>query len=616
MVESANVAFNVASAISMVNSAIDTLKDPDISGMQKLLTVVTTMSMVLPTIISLIGTLRKLFSSETIAKIANAAATWAQVAAEKKLNQEKGTGSKITKKNIKDTWQDTKNKMKGAKDSWNKSALEKRVNTEGSGYTKHKNGTYSIKGQQGLQSAANAEQIAGKEAAKALGSKVASGAIAAAGIAIIIGTVAMVVNQLTKAEQAVEKAKAAAQQLSENYDTVKASYDNFINAQSGYETATNSMEELTKGTVEYQEALMQANEAAGELLATNKDLKYTVQDGKIVIDEDSLEEAKKAELKKVEVAQAAKIAGQRELDEAELNLQKRDAARNLKSGGDGWQKAGNSAVGGILGAAGAGLAAGGVAGMVGGAGVFSVPAAVIGAAIGGLVGVVTGIVQETSTKAEQEAFDILANKAETDPDFLARVKAGEVSEQEFKEIGIKDEGLIASLRANGEQVSELIGEMAANTAAVNAQNDLVASNQLADNTKVQDSEFKDQIVDITGDAYGHAYDKAMESEWVDEWGKDGISKANGANKEAKKVFEEYLKYAGLEGQGYKLTDTTGTDKNREFVYKDKEGNEHTVSLEAMQAARAAYEASGTLDESATKLAETFDNLSKSTNEAD
>jgi hypothetical protein len=39
----------------------------------------------------------------------------------------------------------------------------------------------------------------------------------------------------------------------------------------------------------------------------------------------------------------------------------------------------------------------------------------------------------------------------------------------------------------------------------------------------------------------------MESEWVDSWGKDGISKANGANKEAKKVFEEYLKYAGLEG---------------------------------------------------------------------
>jgi dsRNA-specific ribonuclease len=73
----------------------------------------------------------------------------------------------------------------------------------------------------------------------------------------------------------------------------------------------------------------------------------------------------------------------------------------------------------------------------------------------------------------------------------------------------------------------------------------------------------------------------MESDWVDSWGKDGIAQIDGANKEAKKVFEEYLKYAGLEDAGYTLTDTTGNDKNRKFVYKDKDGNEQTVSLETM-----------------------------------
>ena len=620
MVESANVAFSVASAISMVNSAIDTLKDPDVSGMQKLLTVITTMSMVLPTIISLVGTMKKLFSSETIAKIANAAATWAQVAAEKKLNEEKGTSNTKTRKNIKDTWQDTKNKLgqkgKNIKDQWNESALEKRASTKGSGYTKHKNGMYSVKGQKGFVSADQAGKMAGKEALKAVGTKAASVGIAAAGIAVIIGTVAMVVNQLNKAEKAVEKAKAAAQTLSENYDNVKASYDEFINAQSGYETATKSMEELTKGTVEYQEALLQANEAAGELLAKNKNLKYKVVDGKIEIDEDSLAQAKSDELKKMETAQAAKMAGQRQLSEAEMNLKKRDAARDLKSNSDIGMKAGNSAAGGVLGAVGAGLAAGGIAGAVGGGGVFSVPAAIIGAVIGGVAGLVTGIVQETSTDTEQDAIDALAKKAEEDSDFLARLKAGEVSEKEFKELGIKDEGLIASLKANGDQVAELVGEMAANTAAINAQNDLVASNVLADNVHVQESDYKDQIIDIAGDAYGVAYDKALESDWVDTWGKDGISKATGVNDEAEKVFNEYLKYAGLEGQGYELTDTTGTDGNRQFVYKDAEGNEKTVSLEAMQAARAAYEASETLDKSATKLAETFDKLAGSSNDAD
>jgi hypothetical protein len=91
----------------MVASACDQLADPDVSGMQKLLTVITTISMVLPTVISLVGTLKSLFSAETVAKIANAAATWGQVAAEKKLSETKDEGSTITKKNIKDTWRDT-----------------------------------------------------------------------------------------------------------------------------------------------------------------------------------------------------------------------------------------------------------------------------------------------------------------------------------------------------------------------------------------------------------------------------------------------------------------------------------------------------------------------------
>ena len=627
MIESANVAFNVATALSMVSSAIDTLKDPDVSGMQKLVTVLSTMGMVLPTIISLIGTMKKLFSSETVVKIANAAATWAQVAAEKKYNETRNEGSGITKKNIKETWQDTvwKNTKKKNQDKYIEQVLKDKgyirdQKTGGWGKTTvGKNGAKRfdpstvISDDDAIKMAApDAQKMAGKGVFKALGSKVASAGIAAAGIAIIIGTIAMVVNQLNKAEKAVEKAKAAAQSLSENYDNVKASYDNFINAQSGYETATASMEELTKGTVAYQEALMQANEAAGELLATNKNLKYTIEDGKIVIDEKSLEQARLDELKKVETAQAAKIAGQQELDKAEIALNKRDMARDLKSDSDWGQKGQNAVAGGALAGLGTGLAAGA---LVGG-GVFSVPAALVGGLIGLVGGAITGLVAETSTDTENEAIDLLAQQAEKDETFLARLKAGEVSSDELKTIGIEDEALITALQKNGEEVATLVGEMQANTAAINAQNDLVASNVLSDNEAVQNSEYKDQIIDIAGDAYGHAYDKAMKSEWVDTWGKENIAKINGANDEAKKVFEEYLKYAGLEGQGYELTDTTGNDKNREFVYEDKEGKEHKVSLEAMQAARAAYEASSTLDDSATKLAETFDKLADSSNEAD
>jgi hypothetical protein len=56
-------------------------------------------------------------------KAANAVATWAQVAAEKSLNREKGRGNAKTRRNIKETIKDTKQKVKDATqkvgDSWN-----------------------------------------------------------------------------------------------------------------------------------------------------------------------------------------------------------------------------------------------------------------------------------------------------------------------------------------------------------------------------------------------------------------------------------------------------------------------------------------------------------------
>jgi L-serine deaminase len=141
------------------------------------------------------------------------------------------------------------------------------------------------------------------------------------------------------------------------------------------------------------------------------------------------------------------MAGQRELSEAELNLNKRDMARNLKSDADKNQKGWNAGIGGILGAAGAGLAAGGIAGLVTGSvtGPGALITAAIDASIGLISGIVTGIVQETSTDTETDAIDLLAQQAEKDETFLARLKAGEVSSDELKTIGIEDEGLIASL---------------------------------------------------------------------------------------------------------------------------------------------------------------------------
>jgi hypothetical protein len=96
----------------MIGSAIETLSNPDVSGWEKFTTVLMTLGMTIPLLISVWSTLKSLISAETVAKIANVAATIAQVGAEKALNKEKGTGRKVTKDNIDDTNKDTKRKLR------------------------------------------------------------------------------------------------------------------------------------------------------------------------------------------------------------------------------------------------------------------------------------------------------------------------------------------------------------------------------------------------------------------------------------------------------------------------------------------------------------------------
>ena len=601
LVSSANAITGIMSAISMLNGAIDTLKDPDTTGWQAFTTILTTLGSMIPMIIMSWNSLKEAKIKDTVVNALN-------TASEKLLARAKEKTAAASKKAAKAQDAENREQQEGIVTDIAQSATEKGSKTGGTtvgGAAAGGSGAGGIVGGSGTSGlTAGASQLAG------------SLAIMAAGIAILIGTISLVVYQMNEAERAVESAKEAARELSENYDQVKAASEEFANQTSEYENARTAIDNLTQGTQAYQDAVLSANEAAMQLLETNKNLAYTIENGQIVIDEDSLKEQNEMQRQNLEYAQAAKMAGQLEVQKAEANLKKRDMARDLKSDSDKTEQGRNAAFGAIGAGIGTGLVTGAAAGAISGAGVFSVPAAIIGGIVGAIGGAVAGIVANTSTDDENQALDALSKAYLEDETIMQKIKDGSLTAAEWDELGIKDEALRESLKMNADEVADLVQEMAANTAAVNAQNDLVAANALSDNKAVQDSEFQDQIIDIAGDAYGHAYDKAMESEWVDSWGKDGISKATGVNEEAEDVFADYLKYAGLEGQGYELTDTTGTDDNREFVYKDKDGKEHTVSLEAMQAARAAYEASNTLNDSATKLAETFNTLAKSSSEAD
>ena len=572
---------NVASAINTLKGLIDTWNNDDMSFGDKLLSTFTSLGMVIPMLINGYKTLSTARLKDTLINELNAAS-------ERRLAKAKRETARSSDQAEREQREET-------------AAQQQDIITDAA---QSRNSRFT---DQTATSMTGSDGVALTKGGASIGASLL--AIAAA-IAIVVGTVAWAVHQSKAAERELEKAKQAASELKQNYETVKAAQEEFNNTASSYESARDALDNLTQGTEEYTQAVQAANEQAMALLEINKDLAYTIEGGQIKIDETSLENAKKAQQQQLEYAQAAQIAGQQQAKQADENLKKRDMARQLNTNADNGLALGNTAAAGLAGAA-AGALIGSAIPVIGTA---------IGAAVGGAIGLIGGFISDavkgTAVEAETDALEKLEKAYAEDNTILQKLADGSLTDQEWDAIGIEDENLRASLQANSDEVSALVKEMAANTAAISAQNDLVAANALADNEAVQKSDYQDQIIDIAGDAYGVAYDKAMKSDWVDTWGKEGINKATGVNQKAEDVFAEYLKYAGLEGQGYTLTDTTGTDKNRKFVYEDAEGNEHTVSLEAMQAARAAYEASNVLNDSATKLAATFDKLANSGNNAD
>lgn len=153
-----------------------------------------------------------------------------------------------------------------------------------------------------------------------------------------------------------------------------------------------------------------------------------------------------------------------------------------------------------------------------------------------------------------------------------------------------------------------------NTIATEAENLAITTQALSSNIDVQESGFATEIAQVTARGYDKQIDKQIEALKDEGWGTKGISKATGVNDEARDVFDRYAKAAGI--TDYDLTDTTGTDGNRAFVYTDSEGKEVPVSLEAMRATVAAAEANKDLQSSTEELIKTFDSLKNSSNEAD
>lgn len=658
IVSTANAIMSVSSAISMLQSAWDTLSDPETTAWERLSTVFTTIAMVIPTLIMAWKSLSEVLNKETLATMASAIAKLFKAKASREaasassaeanasneaakaqaketatdvadgvvdtVKKGKGKGNKIFKGNSGDRWFANKYDKQGrpldqngqiiGKDNYAKAGLDdtgKLIKNKKSGFKLFGKGA----GKAGGKAAAKAGGQAATQAATTGGSQAATTAAAgglkgivaaaapvaaiAAGVAIIAGTIALVVHQTQKWEKAAQEAEKRAVQAAEAYQSVADAYNEFSSTLDNYSNARKGLEELTKGTKEYQQAVIEANESAMALIEAHEGLAYSVNnEGLIEIDQESLEAAEKEKLDNMQKAQMNKQmmaieAREKRIKADSVELQRKE----LDSSQGTWTAIGNVAASTAAGAGGGALIGAGVGSLA--AGVGAAPGAAIGAIAGAITGLVSGIVAQasigTAAEREQEAIDkVTALDATAFASKEEYIKA-------IDSLDINDEGLKKSLKENYDAMKELAAEVRANEAATAALNKQMVAAAVQDNEVVQNGRHTEDVVAAAATFFEEDESAAMDKLIDDGWGTKGISKATKVNDEVERVFAEYAEAAGLEGA--KVTDTTGTDKNRKFIY-EIDGKEVEVSLEEMRtmvAKQKAAEASGLKAEQLTEI---------------
>ena len=458
MVDIASATMDAVSAVSILNSTIATLKDPDVSGWEKFETLLTALPMILMQSISVMNSLSKLKGQDTIKNMLNAASEAVLAKAKKKTAEASKDSAEATASELQQQGKDIVSNLTEAK---SEDVLRK---------AKEKNGKVPTTTKGGGKVAGTVPATGG---VKSIESSLATlgPAIAVIGIAIaaIAGAIAIwdeTQEWWNKNAIAAEEAKKTAESAAEGYNNLKIAHDNLTQGFEGYQKEVEGLESLKKGTLEYQEALLKANEAAYDLINNYEGLSYTINtDGLVTIDKESLETIQQEQLKNLESMAALKRQAEIDAKQAENIAQRtkflREDIKTKESGGGedvlfgtgtgtSVGLAAGTAIGGTIAGIKAGTLIGSWAGPIG----MAVGAAV-GAALGASVGAIVGAITENSeTERETAAMDklVAAYKLEGEGIF----KTGRLEEI----LGAGNEDLAEALRANEQETRKLINEMA------------------------------------------------------------------------------------------------------------------------------------------------------------
>ena len=312
-------------SLQSLNSAIKTLQNPDITGWEKFLSVLTSVSFGLPMLFSSIKGTVDAFGMGTLAVQAHTMALQANITTEEAGNQIKATKAAISLFNASASKEETEaelaNTLQTTLNIQETTAQTLAKKLAGDTSRKHafdltlENLRVQLNTLLHERSAiANTADAATKEAldlkikqltldmdkliavqmglnASMLPWLIVAGLAIAAIAAIVIGIKKWKEENPTLEEQ-LKRQNEELEKATDRANAAKEAYENLKNTITNYEDAVKSLEELTEGTKEFEEALKKANAEARKLIEEyNIEGAYINEQGLLVFPEESLDNA-------------------------------------------------------------------------------------------------------------------------------------------------------------------------------------------------------------------------------------------------------------------------------------------------------------------------------------
>ena len=408
------------------------------------------------------------------------------------------------------------------------------------------------------------------------GAKIFAGALGAIAVtaAITAGTLAFVNRDINQLTEEAKKASESLNTLTETYDAAKSAFENFQSEISDYKKAKTALDDMVTGTEEWKNAVEDVNKQVIDLISNYKELAPYVQkseSGKLSISEEGMQAVERLERDKLnnqyQQLNAARINNSAAQSELSIGQTKED----MEVFGD-FDAAAIPVLGGAIGSVIGATLLGSIGILAGPLGIIVGAAA--GAALGGLTsGLIEefGNVQEEDIKAVTEAYSNYGEELFKNQRNFSKVmsKASGVTEDEIK-----------ALWENREKLIELSRSVDANTQAQQAYMQQYVQSALEGNEIYESSKDKQDLEKMVAAATNKNLDTFVDK-WADKFG-------GKTDEEIQKAYAKLMKW-----------ETTSIDNQtgNKATYYFSDGTSKTIDDATARYALAMAEASENATES-------------------